>query len=86
MTALLKQNITPAPHSIADFQPAFFDMETGETYLSRFSDGLIAPVHILEGLPADIQWRADINIVSGYIRASQFYTREQALKVMQRKS
>ncbi len=61
-------------------QPAFFDMETGRIYLSRYTDGRPAPVHILDGLPAEVAQRTDINLVSGFVLEGRFLTRDQALK------
>jgi hypothetical protein len=37
----------------AGFIPAFCDMETGRTELSRLADGMLAPIHLLCGLPAE---------------------------------
>src|SRR6187455_1140675 len=36
------------------FRPAFFDCSTCAIYLSRFRDGRIAPLHILDGLPDEV--------------------------------
>jgi hypothetical protein len=68
-------------------RPAFFDTESGQMAISCFADGRPAPVHLLEGLPAD--WvtarRADGgvltvkgSVVTGFIRDGHFYTRAQA--------
>ena len=57
-------------------------METGRTYLSRYSDGRPAPIHIHDGLPEAIQWRTEINIIPGFVRDGRFYTREQAIQEM----
>ena len=35
------------------FHPAFVDRETGTVYIARFTDGRPAPMHILDGLPAE---------------------------------
>lgn len=66
----------------SQLQPAFYDMETGRTYLSVYADGRTAPIHILDGLPTDVQWRADINIISGFVLENRFLTREQAMKII----
>jgi hypothetical protein len=69
------------------FMPAFLDRQTGSVYLSRFADGRVAPVHLLDGLPAEVVvYRhpsgrvaaVSASIVAGFVRGEQFYTREQA--------
>lgn len=37
-----------------DFEPAFLDTATGQTYRSCFANGRKAPVHVLDGLPDEI--------------------------------
>jgi hypothetical protein len=69
------------------FQPGFYDAESGQTAISRFADGSPAPVHVLDGVPA--QWvtahlpdgrvlSVKASVVSGFIRGGRFYTRAQA--------
>jgi hypothetical protein len=69
------------------FVPAFFDLETGRGEVARFADGRIAPMHLLDGLPAE--WVVERSscgritaikesVVAGFIRDGYFYTREQA--------
>jgi len=69
------------------FRPAFRDLNTGDVYLARFADGTPAPCHVLDGLPSQlVQCRdargrvtqAIAGIVSGFVLAGHFYTREQA--------
>ena len=36
------------------FAPAFLDLETGVVYRACFADGRPAPMHLLEGLPAEV--------------------------------
>jgi hypothetical protein len=71
----------------AGFLPAFRDLETGRVELSRLDDGMVAPVHLLGGLPED--WVVTRNaaggvaaikatVVAGFLRKGRFYTREEA--------
>jgi hypothetical protein len=68
------------------FLPAFLDSGTGEIYLSRFADGRLAPIHMLDGLPEELVVARNArritavkaSVVSGFVRDRRFYTREQA--------
>ena len=69
------------------FQPAFADRETRAIYLSRFADGRPAPCHLLDGLPRELVVSrrpcgrvaaVKGSLVSGFVRAGRFYTREEA--------
>jgi hypothetical protein len=69
------------------FEPAFRDDATGRIEVSRFSDGRPAPMHLIDGLPADWvetrdeQGRACTlkdSIVAGFVRDGRFYTRDEA--------
>ena len=62
----------------ASFRPAFLDFSTMTVYLSRFADGRLAPVHLLDGLPADVAAKA--TLVSGFERGGFFYTRRAVAK------
>lgn len=71
------------------FVPAFKDDDTGRVEVSRFADGKDAPVHVLEGLPAEWATEVDANghpselktsIISGFLRGDEFFTREEAAK------
>ena len=72
------------------FLPAFADICTGAVYLSRFADGRLAPMHLLEGLPEKIVEQRGSggrvtmikdSVIAGFVRDGQFYTREQAARV-----
>ena len=69
------------------FWPAFMDTQTRAVYLSRFTDGRLAPFHILDGLPDElVLWRnagergavVRASVVSGFIREGLFYSRDEA--------
>ncbi len=73
------------------FRPAFCDTDTGRIEISRFPNGLPAPVHVLGGLPES--WivaqdkaanaiAARCSIVAGFVRDGCFYTREQAAEAV----
>lgn len=72
------------------FRPAFLETRSGEIYLSRFADGRPAPVHVLDGLPPALvttrtpAGRASAtrrSVISGFVRGSEFYTREETAKL-----
>ncbi len=76
-----------AAHRQTRFEPAFRDDDTGRVELSRYASGEPAPMHLIDGLPAewvcarDGQGRAcaiKASIVAGFVRDGRFYTREQA--------
>ena len=69
------------------FIPAFCDMETNTVEPSRFASGVMAPVHLFDGLPA--AWIKDRDakghvkavkgsVIAGFLHEGRFYTREQA--------
>ena len=69
------------------FRPAFQDLSTGHTYLSRFADGSPAPFHMLDGLPDSLITQRDgdrhvaalrASVIAGFVRNQRFYTRGQA--------
>jgi hypothetical protein len=67
------------------FRPAFLDTLSGRTYISRFPNGAPAPVHLLEGLPAELvvsregqALRIRATVISGFVLDGRFYTRDQA--------
>ena len=71
----------------AGFRPAFMDAGTHVVYLSRFADGRTAPFHILDGLPDELVLKrsgtgrvaaAKPSVISGFVRAGFFYTRDEA--------
>ena len=70
------------------FIPAFCDVETGRVEVSRYANGKLAPLHLLEGLPGE--WVEERNasggvvalktsVVSGFLKCGYFYTREEAV-------
>jgi hypothetical protein len=70
-----------------EFVPAFRDTETGHTVIARYADGRPAPMHLLDGLPAEWAVSQDCNgcitavkssIVAGFVRNGAFFTREEA--------
>ncbi|MGD8956101.1 MAG: hypothetical protein PVJ03_02130 [Chromatiaceae bacterium] len=72
------------------FRPAYFNTATGETVVSRFANGAIAPVHVLDGLPEDWVVARDrrgnvrevlASILAGFVRGGRFYTREAAARI-----
>ena len=73
------------------FCPAVLDSETGSIYVSRYADGKPAPMHILDGLPQDIVTQRTEDgkvkaikptITVGFVRHGEFYTRQQAARVI----
>jgi len=73
------------------FRPAFLDSSTNTPYLSRFKDGQPAPFHLLDGLPDDVVVTRSASgqvqavkstVVSGFVRAGWFYTREEATEIV----
>ena len=67
--------------------PAFQDISTGHIELSRFQDGRLAPCHFLDGLPEEWIIQRDVKgralktrneVISGFIRLGQFFTRMEA--------
>ena len=69
------------------FRPAFLDEKTGNIYLSCFTNGQVAPFHLLDGLPQDlVVTRTETGCVKcvkntvavGFVLGDHFYTREQA--------
>jgi hypothetical protein len=73
------------------FIPAFLDTQTGAIYLSRFADGRIAPLHLLDGLPPELVLEktastkvmaAKGSVTAGFLHCGHFYSREQAVKAV----
>ena len=73
------------------FSPAFRDANTGAVYLSRFANGSIAPMHLLDGLPEALVvsrtasgrvLQAQNSVVAGFVRDGCFYSREQASRAI----
>jgi len=72
------------------FRPAFYDTESGKVEISRFQNGLPAPMHIIDGLPnswvverdADLKATAiKCSVVVGFVHNGYFYTRSQAAEM-----
>ncbi|MBS1202356.1 MAG: hypothetical protein H6R22_865 [Chromatiaceae bacterium] len=72
------------------FTPGYLNTATGERVPSRFADGSLAPVHLLDGLPES--WVAGRNddghvtrtrpgIIAGFLRDGRFFTREEAARL-----
>jgi hypothetical protein len=73
------------------FLPAFRNADTGAVLLSRFANGTIAPMHLLDGLPDALVMsrtasgrvhRAQDSMVAGFIRHGRFYSREEASRAV----
>lgn len=73
------------------FIPAFYDPETDTVELSRFSNGNLAPIHLIEGLPETWVEERGLDgmiraikqcVVSGFVRGGCFYTRQQAAQAI----
>jgi len=73
-----------------NFVPAFLDFESGEVFISSFSNGQPAAVHVFDGLPShlivrrnefDTPIRIKKSVVSGFIFENRFVTREQAMNI-----
>ena len=71
------------------FRPGYCNSLSGDCVLSRFSDGSLAPVHVLDGLPDAWVLSRDASgrvltvapeVVSGFIRDGCFFTREEAAR------
>lgn len=73
------------------FRAAFMDCATCAIYLSRYSDGRIAPLHLLDGLPDEVVLVraqcgrvivAKSSLIAGYERRGFFYTRAAAARAV----
>jgi len=73
------------------FWPAFLDTASGRIYLSRYGDGRLAPFHLLDGLPDDLVLARSasgrvqavkVTMVSGFVRAGRFYSRDEAAQAV----
>lgn len=72
------------------FAPAFRDEDTGHVELSRYANGALAPMHLIDGLPGEWICARDAKghpcalkptVVAGFVRDGEFFTREQAANV-----
>ncbi len=80
-----------AQNRCGGFAPAFLDLETGMVYRACFADGRPAPMHLLDGLPAEVVVDRHASgtvravkgsIVAGFLGRGRFFTREQAARAM----
>ncbi|HSN22184.1 MAG TPA: hypothetical protein VLS49_15990 [Usitatibacter sp.] len=71
------------------FRPAFLDFETQTVYPCRFANGMLAPFHVLDGLPDEVVIdrtpsgrvvAAKATLISGFVRNGFFYTRTAAAR------
>ncbi|MBB3181586.1 hypothetical protein [Variovorax sp. Sphag1AA] len=69
------------------FRPAFRNNETGLIYASRFADGRLAPIHLIDGLPDEVVIARSASgrvilvkpsVQAGFTLDGDFYDREQA--------
>lgn len=69
------------------FVPAFLETLSGTIYLSRFANGRIAPMHLLDGLPPELivcgngsktGRQIKDTLISGFVLDGCFYTRAEA--------
>lgn len=74
------------------FHAAFLDCATMTIYLSRFRDGRLAPMHLLDGLPEEVVVdraasgrvvAAKATLVCGFERNGFFYTRSSAARAVE---
>ncbi|MEA2080413.1 MAG: hypothetical protein U9P00_11255, partial [Pseudomonadota bacterium] len=61
--------------------------KTGNVYVSRFSNGMPAPIHVLAGLPEHLTEThgksgapvsVKSSVISGFVLEETFYSREEA--------
>ena len=73
------------------FRPAFLDFVSQRIYLSRFIDGRIGQVHVIDGLPDELVAdraasgrviRLKATVIAGYMRFGFFYTRSAAAQAV----
>ncbi len=68
------------------FIPAFMDTRNETVYLSRYSDGRLAKIHILDGMPEHLIISTEDghvksvveSVVAGFVLNGVFYTRTEA--------
>lgn len=74
------------------FCPAFKDSNTGDVHPSRFADGTLATLHVLDGLPNHLVLERNNNghvtktvdwLITGFIKDNQFYTRMEVSNMIQ---
>jgi hypothetical protein len=71
------------------FRPAFRNTETGRVYPSRFADGRLAPIHMIDGLPDEVVVARSAagkaisvkdSVQSGFTLNGCFYDRDEAAR------
>ncbi len=76
----------------AGFTPAFQDRATGRVELARLATGSVATMHVISWLPAAWAKAFDADgkiielkddVVCGFVRDGEFFTREQAAQLLQ---
>lgn len=76
------------------FRPAFRNADTGNVYASRFADGRLAPVHVIDGLPDEVVVARSAtgkvtcvkaSVQSGFVRDGRFYARAAAAAYLARR-
>ena len=74
----------------AGFRPAFMDVDSHLVFQSLTAEGQPAPVHVLDGLPEHLIVERDEDglvtrireqVVAGFLRDGQFYTRDEAARL-----
>jgi hypothetical protein len=72
------------------FRPAFLDFATQRIYLSRFRNGMPAPIHVIDGLPDEVVIDRSVSgrvlgtkatLIAGFVRNGFFYTRRAAARL-----
>ena len=73
-------------------RPAFRNNETGRVYPSRFADGRLAPIHLIDGLPDELVVARSAagrvtsvknSVQSGFTLNDCFYDRDEAARYLQ---
>jgi hypothetical protein len=73
------------------FRPAFRNAETGRVYPSRFANGRLAPIHLIEGLPDELVVARSASgrvvsvkdsVQSGFTLNGCFYDRDEAARYL----
>ena len=71
------------------FQPAFRNADTGCVYPSRFADGRLAPIHMIDGLPDDLVVARSLtgritsvkeSVQAGFTLNGAFFDRDEAAR------
>jgi len=74
------------------FRPAFRNTETGNVYPSRFADGRLAPIHMIDGLPDELVVARSAaggvisvkdSVQSGFTLNGRFYDRDEAASYLE---